>query len=160
MTIHVTQTQKLVAEAALAAVGAHDTCRDPAVIEDLVRAMLVIEDGRMQAYMLRGFKWSCCSRGAQNPLGVAREMDDLTASVDWFHHYIENARGEAARRIRGNRVRRIKQVENDAERLQQLAARQRQNFLLRLPRLNDGVAANGNDIAEPPRRRGGNRYDA
>lgn len=157
MTFHVTKTQKLIAEAALASVGgAAPVLRDPEIVELMVRAMVVIEKGRMQSYMLRGFDWSCRSRGPQNSLEVDKDVDDLTNSVELFHHHIENARGEAACRIRANRVRRIKEIEENAEVLQQLAAQQRHNLLRRLPRLNDREAANLNGMREP--RRGLGRF--
>jgi len=111
MTINVTQTQKLVAEAALSAVGANEMLRDPANIDTLVRAMLVIEGGHMQAYMLRGFNWSYRSRNRQDPLGTFLDRHNLDRAVEAFHGTIEEAKGEAARRIRGNRARRKREEE-------------------------------------------------
>lgn len=111
MTITVTQTQKLVAEAALSAVGANDMLRDPDTIDTLVRAMLVIEGGHMQAYMLRGFKWSYRSRNRRDPLGTFLDRHNLDRAVEAFHDTIDGARGEAARRIRGNRARRERELE-------------------------------------------------
>ena len=111
MTINVTQTQKLVAEAALAAVGADHLAEDPAAINDLIRAMLVIEKGRMQAYMLRGFNWSYRARYWQDPEKVRLERSELDETVEWFHGHINAARGEAARRIRGNRARHIREMD-------------------------------------------------
>jgi hypothetical protein len=124
MTINVTQTQKLVAEAALSAIGANEMLRDPANIDTLVRAMLVIEGAHMQAYMLRGFNWSCMSRNRREPLEVARDRAELDQSVEWFHQSIDQARGEPARRIRGNRARRLKEMVREAEHLQQYAGQQ------------------------------------
>lgn len=111
MTITVTQTQKLVAEAALSAVGANDMLRDPDTIDTLVRAMLVIESGHMQAYMLRGFNWSYRSRNRRDPLGTFLDRNNLDRAVEAFHDTIDGARGEAARRIRGNRARREREEE-------------------------------------------------
>ena len=111
MTIHVTQTQKLIAEAALAAAGADDRLRDPVLIDDMIRAMLVIEEGRMQAYILRGFKWSNHSRNRRDPLGTFLDRHNLDRAVEAFHGTIEEATGEAARRIRGNRARRQREFE-------------------------------------------------
>lgn len=111
MTIRVTQTQKLIAEAALAAVGANDLLKDPESIENVVRAMLVVEQGHMQAYMLRGFNWSYRSRNRNDRLGTFLERHNLEKAVEAFHGTIEGARGEAARRIRGNRARRQRELE-------------------------------------------------
>ncbi len=124
MTINVTQTQKLVAEAALAAVGADHLAQDPTAILDLVRAMLVIEQGHMQAYMLRGFNWSYRSRFLQDPEKVRRERAELDQSVEWFQRHIDEAQGEAARRIRGNRKRRIREMVQEAQHLQRYAVHQ------------------------------------
>jgi hypothetical protein len=159
MTIHVTQTQKLVTEAALSAVGASEMLRDPAIIDTLVRAMLVIQAGGMQAYLFKGFKRSCMSRNRRQPEQVTREVEVLEASVHWFHEVIGQARGEAARRIRGNRARRIKQLEQDAENWQREAARQREH-LLRLcnGRFNQD-AVNWNEVPQP-QRWGGDDFDA
>lgn len=122
MTIHVTQTQKLVAEAALAAVGADNLASNPEIIEDVVRAMLVIEQGHMQAYMLRGFTWSNRSRNRRDPLGTFLDRHNLDRAVDAFHDSIDGAKGEAARRIRGNRARR----QRDEDRMMIEAELQRQ----------------------------------
>ena len=125
MTITVTQTQKLVAETALSAVGANDMLRDPDTIDTLVRAMLVIESGHMQAYMLRGFNWSNRSRNRRDPLGTFLDRHNLEQSVEIFHGTIDGARGEAARRIRGNRARRQREEQRMiAEYEQQREARQ------------------------------------
>ena len=128
MTINVTQTQKLVAEAALAAVGADDLARDPGAILDLVRAMLVIEQGHMQAYMLRGFNWSNRSRNRRDPLGTFLDRHNLDRAVEAFHGSIDGAQGEAARRIRGNRARRQREedrmmIEAELQREQRQEAR-------------------------------------
>lgn len=124
MTIHVTETQKFLVRSALEVSGADERLTDPKLIEDMIRAMLVIEQGRMQAYMLRGFNWSCISRNSREPLAVSQDKDELERSVDWFHEHIDHAREEPARRIRGNRKRRIRKLFLDAQHLQRYAGQQ------------------------------------
>jgi hypothetical protein len=111
MAIYVTQTQKFLVRLALEVSGADERLCEPKLIDDMIRAMLVIEQGRMQAYMLNGFKWSCASRNRREPLAVSDDRDQLERSVDWFHQYIDNVRCEASRRIRANRARLAKEWE-------------------------------------------------
>lgn len=142
MTIRVTQTQKLIAEAALGAVGADNLASNPEIIEDVVRAMLVIEQGHMQAYMLRGFKWSHRSRFLQDPEKVRGERAELDQSVAWFQRHIDEAQGEAARRIRGNRKRRIKEMFLEALQAQRYAGQQLRELELRRRDMFNPEAAN------------------
>lgn len=117
MTIHVTDTQKLIATVALSTAGIPVGHPDDPLVADFVRAMLVIEKGGMQSYILNGFNWSCRSRG-QHRRQVLEELAELEQATEFFHQGIDTAHGEGARRIRGNRVRRIKEVERQAEHLQ------------------------------------------
>ncbi len=112
MTINVTQTQKLVAEAALAAVGADHLAQDPEAVDQVIRAILVIQKGGMKSYMLDGFQRSCMSRNRRHPLEVARDNAVLDASVELFHGHIGHSDTQAARRIRYNRSRLIKALSN------------------------------------------------
>jgi hypothetical protein len=110
MTIHVTETQKLVAEAALAAVGADHLAENPEAVDQVIRAILVIQKGGMKSYMLNGFKRSCMSRNRRHPLEVARDNAVLDESVEQFHGQIAYSNTKAARRIRYNRARMIKEL--------------------------------------------------
>lgn len=130
MTIHVTETQQFILRAALEVSGADERLRDPDLINDMIRAMLVIEEGRMQPYMLRGFNWSCSSRSRREPLAVSRDIEQLDRSVEWFHRHIDAASGEPARRIRGNRARRFKQLLQKAQEMQEAAERQVRDLIL------------------------------
>lgn len=130
MTIHVTETQRFILRTALEVSGADERLRDTDSINDIIRAMLVIEEGRMQPYMLRGFNWSCRSRGRREPQVVSRDIEQLERSVEWFHQHIDAAGGEPARRIRGNRARRFKQLLQEAQEMQEAADRQVRDLLL------------------------------
>jgi hypothetical protein len=120
----VTDTQRFIARAALAASGADERLDDPKLIDGMIRAMLVIEQGHMQAYMLRGFNWSHRSRFWQDPEKARRERAEFLECVEGFHQYIDQVPCEAARRIRGNRKRRIKEMVQEAQHLQQYAGQQ------------------------------------
>jgi hypothetical protein len=111
MTIHVTETQQFIVRAALEVSNADERLLDPKLIDDMIRAMLVIEGSGMQAYMLRGSKWSHRSRYWQDPAKATQEREELGLCVEWFQEHIDQARGEAARRIRGNRARRQRELE-------------------------------------------------
>jgi hypothetical protein len=111
MTIHVTETQQFIVRAALEVSNADEGLLDPKLIDDMIRAMLVIEGSGMQAYMLRGSNWSHCSRYRQDPAKATQEREELGLCVEWFQEHIDQARGEAARRIRGNRARRQRELE-------------------------------------------------
>lgn len=130
MTIHVTETQRFILRTALDVSGADERPHDPGLIDDIIRAMLVIEEGRMQPYMLRGFNWSCSSRSRREPLAVSRDREQLERSVEWFHQRIDAAGGEPARRIRGNRARRFKQLLQEAQEMQEAADQQVRDLLL------------------------------
>jgi hypothetical protein len=131
MAIYVTQTQKLVAEAALSAVGAHNLAQNPETIDDIVRAMLVIEKGHMQAYMLRGFNWSYRSRNRRDPLNTFLDRHNLETAVEVFQSSIDSAGGEAARRIRGNRARRVREAERAAAEYNRVLEERREQRRLR-----------------------------
>ena len=148
----VTDTQKLIVAEALRSVGRVVNGPDDSLVVDVASAMLVVEKGGMQPYFLGGFKWSCSSRSRDNPEQVRADVESLEEAVDTFHQGINVARGEAARRIRGNRSRRIRALEREAQR--QLVEAQLQRFALRQRligggyrpllnpnfRLNDGFA--------------------
>jgi hypothetical protein len=111
MTINVTQTQKFVAQAALAAVGADHLAENPAAVDQVVRAILVIQQGRMQGYMLNGFNWSCSVRKRREPVNAFLDRHNLEEAVKTFMASIDGAKGEAGRRIRGNRARRRREAD-------------------------------------------------
>lgn len=130
MTIHVTETQRFILRTALDVSGADERLRDPDLIDDIIRAMLVIEEGRMQPYLLRGFNWSCSSRSRREPLAVSRDREQLERSVERFHERIDVAGGEPARRIRGNRARLFKKRLREAQEMQEAAEREVRDLLL------------------------------
>jgi hypothetical protein len=124
MTIHVTETQQFIVRTALEVSNADERLLDPKLIDDMIRAMLVIEGSGMQAYMLRGSKWSHRSRYWQDPAKATQQREELGLCVEWFQEHIDQARGEAARRIRGNRKRRIREMVQEAQHLQRYAGQQ------------------------------------
>lgn len=124
MTIHVTKTQQFIARAALEMSGADERLLDPKLIDDMIRAMLVIEAAGMQAYMLRGHNWSSRSRCWQDPVKARQERAHLELCAEYFTRYLDQAQGEAARRIRGNRKRRIREMFQEAQQLQRDAGQQ------------------------------------
>lgn len=142
MSIRVTQTQQFIVREALEASGADPRLADPELIDDIIRAILVIEEGQMQAYMLRGFKWSCRSRNRREPFNVARDQQELQQSVEHFHQRIEQMPGEATRRIRGNRARRLKKMVREAEFLQEFVGQQLLNLKQRRRGIFHGDAEN------------------
>jgi hypothetical protein len=113
MNFTITETQRLIAAAALASVS--DANSDP--VDDFVRAMVVIQRGGMQPYFLQGFKWSCNARSRSEPERIRWDVEVLDQAVEQFHESIDNARGQASRRIRGNRARRIKAKVTEARNL-------------------------------------------
>lgn len=121
MKFQVTKTQKLIIATALAAVDADLDHANQGVLEDVARAMLVIQSGGMQAYVLNGFEWSCRVRGRREPERVAEDRSQLGEAVLRLHGAIDEAKGEAACRIRGNRARRIREIEREAEALREQA---------------------------------------
>lgn len=131
MTIHVTKTQQLIAHAALQAVGAPENLRDPAVVDHVIRAMLVIQEGRMQAYMLKGFNWSCNVRKRREPVNAFLDRHNLERAVEAFHLSVVGAQGEAARRIRANRARRQREAEKAAAAYKHLPAERKEQRRLR-----------------------------
>jgi hypothetical protein len=136
MTIHVTETQKFIARAALEVSGADERLHDPQLIDDMIRAMLVIEGSGMQAYMLRGSEWSHRSRFWQDRETAIQQRKELGMCVESFLQYIDQARGEPARRIRGNRARRRREADQMlAERLREKEERREQRRLSRAQKL-------------------------
>jgi len=121
MTIHVTATQKFITRVALEVSGADERLLDPQLIDDMIRAMLVVEASGMQSYMLRGSEWSHRSRYWQDPIRASQQREDLFKCVEWFNQSIDQGRGEPARRIRANRTRRIKEMVREAEHMQRYA---------------------------------------
>lgn len=130
MNFTVTETQKLIAAAALASVS--DANNDP--VTDFVRAMVVIQRGGMEAYFLEGFQWSCKSRSRSEPERIHWDGEALDQAVERFHESIDNARGEAARRIRGNRARLRKAKEAEARQRLFIAQHQLEQLQARRPR--------------------------
>lgn len=104
----VTQTQKLIAAKALGAVTQQEVHPDDPRITDFARAMVIIQNGRKGAYFSQGTSWSLASRAQREPVQVAQERFDLASKTDDFEQAMGTATGEAARRIRGNRARRIR----------------------------------------------------
>lgn len=131
MAIHVTETQRLITKAALEASGADQNLQNPAIVDDIVRAMLVIEKGHMQAYMLRGFNWSYRSRNRRDPLNTFLDRHNLETAVEVFQSSIDSAGGEAARRIRGNRARRVREAERAAAEYNRVLEERREQRRLR-----------------------------
>lgn len=112
----VTETQRLIADAALQAVDLYRDENVPSndqLVEHVARAMLVIEQGGLQAYFLKGFQWSCRARARREPDQVREGVMALDQAVDAFSHSIASSRGRAASRIRGNRRRRLVALERD-----------------------------------------------
>lgn len=110
-TFHATQTQRLIAAAALNSLHGDNATKPPAndqMIEDFARMMVVIQKGGMQSYFAKGTDWSFRSRAAQDPAQVAAEALSLLETVDRFHLDINTAKGKAACRIRENRAKRLK----------------------------------------------------
>ena len=124
MTIHVTETQKFLVRSALEVSGADEQLLDPKLIDDMIRAMLVVEGSGMQSYMLRGSEWSHRSRYWQDRVKATQQREELFMCVEWFNQSIDQAHGEAARRIRGNRKRRIKERIQEAQHVQHYAGQQ------------------------------------
>lgn len=124
MTIHVTETQKFLVRSALEVSGADERLLDQNLIDDVIRAMLVVESAGMQAYMLRGSDWSHRSRYWQDPAKAEQERADLLLCRERFEAYIDQARGQAASRIRANRKRRIREMVQKAQHLQRYAGQQ------------------------------------
>lgn len=131
MAMHVTETQRFITKTALQASGAHPNLQDPEIIDDIVRAMLVVEKGHMQAYMLRGFNWSYWSRKRRDPLNTFLDRHNLDTAVEVFHSSIDSAGGEAARRIRANRARRVREAERAAAEYHRVLAERREQRRLR-----------------------------
>lgn len=104
----VTQTQKLIAAKALEAVTQHEVHPDDPRIDDFARTMVIIQNGQMGGYFGQGTYWSLASRSQREPVQVAQERFDIETKVDAFQQSVANARGEAARRIRENRARRLR----------------------------------------------------
>lgn len=142
MTIHVTETQKFLVRSALEVSGADERLLDPKLIDDTIRAMLVVEAAGMQAYMLRGSNWSHRSRYWQDPDKAQQDRADLLLCTERFEAYIDQARGEAARRIRGNRKRRLRELVQDAENLKRYAGQQLRELEQRRRGVFHPVAAN------------------
>ncbi len=142
MTIHVTKTQQFIVRAALEVSGADARLVDAQLIDDIIRAVLVIQEGGMQAYMLKGFRWSCSARARREPRQVSRDTEELQECTEWFHHYIDEASGEAARRIRGNRKRSIMKMVQEAQHLQRFAGQQLQELELRRRGIFNPAVAN------------------
>ena len=101
----VTQTQKLIAAKALGAVTQQEVHPDDPRIDDFARAMVTIQNGQMGPYFGRGTNWSLASRAQREPVQVAQERYDMETKIGDFHQAIATAQGEAARRIRENRLR-------------------------------------------------------
>lgn len=114
-SFRVTETQKTITAKALEAVTLRPVNPEDPILEDLSRMMVVIQKGRMDAYFKRGFDWSCRARYQNDPDGVEDERVDLEQTVHEFHERIKVARGEGARRIRGNRARLARQLQQIIE---------------------------------------------
>lgn len=110
-SFRVTETQKTITAKALEAVTLRYVDPEDPMIAEFARMMVVIQQGRMDAYFKRGFDWSCRARFQHDPDRVYDEVVDLKYTVDEFHERIKEARGEGARRIRGNRARLARQLQ-------------------------------------------------
>lgn len=113
----VTQTQKLIAAKALGAVTQQEVHPDDPRIDDFARAMVTIQNGHMGGYFDRGTLWSLASRAQREPVQVAQERFDLDSKIDDFQRAVRTATGEAARRIRENRARRLRDEIREIEEL-------------------------------------------
>jgi hypothetical protein len=114
-SFRVTETQKTITAKALEAVTLRPVDPEDPILEDLSRMIVVIQKGYMDAYYKDGFDWSCRARFQRDPFAVAVERVDLEHTVNEFHERIDQARGEGARRIRGNRVRRAREYQRIVE---------------------------------------------
>lgn len=113
--MHTTDTQKLIVQTALAMAGAPvQEERDDRLVEQVAQAMLIIEAAGLQSYILKGFKWSCASRGVDT-FEVQRSEEDLALSADQLRFNVHHARGAAARRIRANWLRRYRAMGQEPE---------------------------------------------
>lgn len=101
----VTQTQKLIAAKALGAVTQQEVHPDDPRIDDFAQTMVIIQNGQMGAYFGKGTYWSLASRAQREPVQVAQERYDMETKIGEFYQAIATAQGEAARRIRENRLR-------------------------------------------------------
>ncbi|MGR3507166.1 MAG: hypothetical protein ACU0B7_15010 [Paracoccaceae bacterium] len=113
----VTQTQKLIAVKALEAVTQQEVHPDDPRIDDFAQTMVIIQNGQMGGYFGRGFYWSLASRAQREPVQVAQERFDMEIKVDILRDGIARSHGEAARRIRQNRLRRIRDEIREIEEL-------------------------------------------
>ncbi len=104
----VTQTQKLIAAKALETILQEPVSPEDPRVENTARTLVVIQTGGMGAYYREGLQWSHASRARMEPEQVAQEVIDLEGKVATFQDRIDRSQGDAARRIRGNRVRRIR----------------------------------------------------
>ena len=113
----VTQTQKLIAAKALEAVTQQEVHPDDPRITDFARAMVTIQNGQMGPYFAQGTNWSFASRAQRQPVQVAQERFDMESKIADFQQAVRTARGEAARRIRENRMRRLRAEIREIEEL-------------------------------------------
>ncbi len=131
MAIHVTETQRLILNAAYLVASDGGEELDQRTSDAVIRAMLMIESSGMQPYFLKGFNWSCRSRAQGNYRQIDAEADQLAGHVDYFNEVIATARGRAASRIRANRVRSIKAIEGHDMQVLIAEARFGQNWHVR-----------------------------
>ena len=116
-TFRVTQTQKLIAAKALEAATQQEVHPDDPRIHDFVQAMVIIQNGHMEAYFAQGTNWSLASRAQREPVQVAQERYDMETKIGDFHQAIATAQGEAARRVQENRRKRIREDIREIEEL-------------------------------------------
>lgn len=121
----VTQTQKLIAANALGAVTQQEVHPDDPRITDFARMMVIIQLGHKGAYFGKGTSWSLASRAQREPVQVAQERFDLASKADDFEQAMRTATGEAARRIRENRSRRLRA---EIRRIEEVIVEREQGF--------------------------------
>lgn len=101
----VTQTQKLIAAKALEAATQQEVHPEHPMVEIVARSIVILQRGRMATYFDHGLRSSHFSRAHREPEQVAQEILDVESKVHAFNTSIDDAKGEAARRIRANQTR-------------------------------------------------------
>jgi hypothetical protein len=114
----ITENQRFIAWQALEATGGIVELFDevnPAIVDDFIRMMVIIQASGMQSYFVRGVRGSLHSRARREPELVEAEKENLWHQTDELKARVEIARGRAASRIRSNRNRFEREVEEDMQ---------------------------------------------